>query len=293
MEVSIIIVNYNTCALLRDCLHSIYAHTHGIKFEILVVDNDSQDNSRQMLKDEFPQVRLIASNENLGFGRANNLGIEYSIGKYLFFLNSDTLLLNNAVKFFYDHCCTSKEKIGALGAILKGAGGSNIHSYGNFLTMKSELKDLTAKYLRFLKNKEIHYPKDVIGSKNVDYITGADLFVPRSIYEELGGFDPRFFMYCEEVDWQQRMAEAGYERTIIGGPEIIHLEGGSDASQSNIWSASRLKHIYESKKLYLEKYNKGVRYRMFRIVCIMLRTPIVLMLICIKNREYKILLKSL
>ncbi|WP_418696915.1 glycosyltransferase family 2 protein [Bacteroides sp.] len=284
MDVSIIIVNYNTCELLHNCLYSIYKYTQDIEFEVIVVDNDSKDNSRSMLANEFPNVALITNQENLGFGKANNIGIKHSRGKYLFFLNSDTLLLNNAIRIFYDYCNENpNERIGALGTILKSIDGENIHSYGHFITLGSELKGVIAKYLRFLKDRKIHHPDDVVTAKEVDYITGADLFVPRNVYEELGGFDPRFFMYCEEVDWQHRMAEAGYKRIIIPGPEIVHLEGGSDTSQSNIWSANRLKHIYKSKRLYLEKYNKGVKYRMFRIANIMLRTPIILMLIITKN----------
>lgn len=285
MEVSIIIVNYNTCKVLCDCLQSIYIHTRDISCEIIVVDNDSQDNSRKMLTDKFPEVTLIASPENLGFGRANNLGIKHAKGEYLFFLNSDTLLLNNAVKIFHDYCLSSIEKIGALGAILKSNNGKNIHSYGELITMKSELKELTAKYLKFLKDKKKHHPDDVINAKEVGYITGAALFVPRNVYEELGGFDPRFFMYCEEVDWQCRMAEAGYKRIIIPGPEIAHLEGGSDASQSNIWSANRLECIYKSKKLYLEKYNGGIKYRMFKIAYITLQIPIELIFIKTKKMQ--------
>lgn len=294
MDVSIIIVNYNTCELLRNCLCSIYEHTQNIEFEIIVVDNNSQDGSQKMLNNEFQQVKLINSQENLGFGRANNLGIQHAKGKYLFFLNSDTLLLNNAIKIFHDYCLSSNERIGALGAILKSNNGKNIHSYGNFITMKNELKELISKYLRFLKDKEIHHPDNVINAKGVDYITGADLFVPRNVYEELGGFDPRFFMYCEEVDWQYRMEESGFKRIIISGPEIVHLEGGSDASQSNIWSANRLECIYKSKKLYLGKYNRGVKYRMFKIAYATLRIPIILTLTFINNGGgYKRLLKTM
>ena len=294
MEVSIIIVSYNTCDLLRNCLISIYRQTQDIEFEVIVVDNDSKDRSQDMLENEFPQVKLVASQENLGFGKANNLGMARAAGKYLFFLNSDTLLQNNAVKLFYDYCRSTNEKVGALGTILRNANGSNIHSYGKFITLKSELKELTAKYLRFLKDKETHHPEDVSFSKEVDYITGADLFVPRYVYEELGGFDPRFFMYCEEVDWQRRMMEAGYKRIIIPGPEIVHLEGGSDVASSTVWSANRLKNIYESKRLYLEKYNRGLKYKSFRVAYIILRIPVIIILMFVKKwGGYAALLKKI
>ena len=97
MDVSIIIVNYNTRDLLKDCLISIYKHTTEIDFEVIVSDNGSVDGSIEMLKQEFSQVVLIENNANLGFGTANNRGLAVARGKYIFYLNSDTILLNNAV----------------------------------------------------------------------------------------------------------------------------------------------------------------------------------------------------
>ena len=103
MQVSIIIVNYNTKELLNNCLKSIYKYTKDIDFEIIVSDNGSTDNSISMLKTEFPQVVIVDNGKNLGFGAANNKGLEIAKGKYIFYLNSDTLILNNAVKIFYDY----------------------------------------------------------------------------------------------------------------------------------------------------------------------------------------------
>ena len=120
MDVSIIIVNYNTKQLLKDCLNSIYEHTENISFEVIVSDNGSKDGSIEMLKAEFPQVILIENNANLGFGKANNKGLAIAKGKYIFYLNSDTILLNNAVKLFFDYFEENgkKENIGALGCNL-------------------------------------------------------------------------------------------------------------------------------------------------------------------------------
>ena len=141
MDVSIIIVNYNTKHLLEDCLSSLYALTQSIDFEVIVVDNASSDDSETYITRKFPQVKWINSGENIGFGRANNLGAKYADGKYLFLLNSDTLLLNNAIKAFYDYAEThSEEQIGALGCWLVDSNhnlyfdqyfvvGNNNHSY--------------------------------------------------------------------------------------------------------------------------------------------------------------------
>ena len=116
-DVSIIIVNYNTMDLTRNCLKSVFEQTKDISFEVIVSDNGSNDGSIEMIKSEFPQVVLIENNANLGFGAANNRGLKMTKGKYIFYLNSDTVLLNNAVKNFFDYWENSpeKEKIGAFG----------------------------------------------------------------------------------------------------------------------------------------------------------------------------------
>ena len=131
MNVSIIIVNYNTKKLLSDCLKSIYEQTKDLEFEVIVSDNGSTDGSIEMLKSDFPQVILIENNANLGFGTANNRGLSVAKGKYIFYLNSDTILKNNAVKYFFDFWENSPEpeKIGGLGANLLNSAGETIHSY--------------------------------------------------------------------------------------------------------------------------------------------------------------------
>ena len=238
-DVSVIIVNYNTSDLLRDCIKSIHEKTTGIDYEIIVVDNDSHDGSVKMIHESFSEVRVIQAGGNLGFGRANNLGMESAVGRYLFLLNSDTILLNNAIKIFFDRAEKLKKdgcRFGALGSVLLDRNTNTCHSYGSFITPTGELKELMAKYLRFLKNINNNHPPKVEDSLDVDYITGADMFVPAEVFYQTGGFDPDFFMYCEEVDWQKRMAEAGYRRIVIDGPEIIHLEGGSEKNTLTFWS---------------------------------------------------------
>lgn len=280
MDVSIIIVNYNTCDLLKQCIQSIITNTREVVYEIIVIDNDSHDESCQMLKNDFPTVKLIRSNINLGFGKANNLGIKQASGKYLFFLNSDTILCNNAIKNFFEFSISYTDKLGATGTILKDNNGNNIHSYGKFITIKSELKNVLTKYSKIFgvkNNTDYLYPPAIKESKEVDYITGADLFIPYKVYQELEGFDPMFFMYCEEVDWQYRMAINGYKRLIINEPEIIHLEGGSDPSQSSAWSFNRMKNIFTSKLYYIKKHNKYSAYICFRFFYLGLWIPLILL----------------
>lgn len=296
MDVSIIIVNYNTKELLRDCIQSIHNKTQNIDYEIIVVDNASSDGSLEMLNEDFPNILTINAGENLGFGKANNLGMSKASGKYLFLLNSDTILLNNAIKDFYDKAeflYNQGHNIGALGAILLDKNGNSCHSFGPFITPMSELKEVAAKYLRFLKDKNLTNPPKVKGFLNVDYITGADMFVPNKVYKETGGFDPDFFMYCEEVDWQKRMQLAGYSRMIIEGPDILHLEGGSDSGEKKIWSPKRLYNMYASRKKYRKKHYNKLILPLFRAFRFIFDLPSILLIALFNRRkEYLQLIKQ-
>lgn len=282
MDVSVIIVNYNTRQLLCDCLESIRGKTEGVDYEVIVVDNDSRDDSREVVTSRFPWVKWIQSDENLGFGRANNLGMEYAQGKYFFFLNSDTLLVNNALLEFYRYS-EANPGFGALGCILYGKDMKPCHSYGRFPTQGQVLKETLAKYLRFLKDKSKFHPEKTNSPICVDYITGADLWVPRSVFEKVGGFDPKYFMYFEESDWQCRMKKSGFDRIIIPGPEIIHLEGGSDKSESRTWSPTRLANFYKSQKIYQKKFYSKWSYPFFRIIYLLLNSPSIIMTAIYKN----------
>ena len=236
MDVSVIIVNYNTIELTRNCLISVFEQTKDIDFEVIVSDNGSTDGSIEMIKNEFPNVVLIENKANLGFGAANNRGLKIAKGKYIFYLNSDTVLLNNAVKMFFDYWenAENKELIGALGAwLLKD--NQVIHSFGDFPTcrnifgtffraIRSSLFGNLKKYRKTIKKN--NNPDDFKTKEIYGYITGADLFVrndPSAI------FDERYFMYFEESDLQfNNFFRKGLKRIILTEPKIVHFEGGSD-----------------------------------------------------------------
>ena len=239
MDVSIIIVNFNTSALLKDCLQSVFEQTKGIAFEVIVSDNGSTDGSVEMIKSDFPQVVLVENNANLGFGTANNRGLDVAKGKYIFYLNSDTILLNNAVKIFFDFWenLPEKDNIGAIGANLLNRKNEVIHSHGTFLDFGVELKNslkalrATIAYAILSIFSKKFPPLDIQDDRAqffvgaVDYATGADLFLKN---DQFARFDERFFLYCEETDLQLQMAKAGKTRLLIDGPKIIHLSGGGD-----------------------------------------------------------------
>lgn len=264
MDVSIIIVNYNTCELTRNCLKSIFEQTKGIDFEVIVSDNDSKDDSKEMIKKEFPQVILIENNANLGFGAANNRGLKIAKGKYILYLNSDTILLNNAVKLFFDYWenSTEKDTIGALGGNLLDKDGSVTFSYGNFPKPIREIirfwKKIFITYIKIILSIcKIDYRKYkkkavyIIKNGNVGFVSGANLFVKNN---ELALFDERFFLYFEETNLEYQMMKKDLYRKVITGPKIVHLCGGSDTIKKNDYiSFSSIQ--YDLSRIRFIKYN--------------------------------------
>lgn len=263
MDVSIIIVNYNTKLLLADCLATVFEKTKDVAYEVIVVDNASTDGSEEYIKERYPSVKWINSGENLGFGRANNLGAKYATGKYLFLLNSDTLLLNNAIHIFFDYAESHQhERIGILGSWLLDKDEKNNNSFGFFPCTTNEINYLLGKY-------QLPSFNDITEEKEVDYITGADLFIERRLFEGLDGFDKNIFMYYEETDLQYRLALRGLSRKIIPGPRIIHLEGGSFENKG--LSLKRFLMAQTSYNYYLRKNFHGLNYYFSRVMLCLIR----------------------
>ena len=252
MDVSIIIVNYNTKALTKQCLQSVYKKTHDIDYEIIVVDNASIDGSQEMLRSEFPNVKLIENTENLGFGRANNLGAKSAKGKYLFLLNSDTILLNNAVKILADFM-DNHSKCGICGGNLFDVDRNPTLSYRSLPSIWQELK--------ILLNLPIEQYNKSYNPKTVGYITGADLMIRYDLFNQLNGFDVDFFMYYEETELTYRTKKMGYSTYSVPQAEIIHLEGQSEKSQKQIFEMN-----CESKKLYLKKTHSAFYYKIVNCI---------------------------
>lgn len=228
MDVSVIIVNYNTRQLTDDCISSIVDKTKNVSYEIILVDNHSTDGSREFFASDS-RVHYIYSDENLGFGRANNIGAGKAQGKYLFLLNSDTVLLNDAISMLCSKMEELPDDVGCLGTMLLDAAHNIGLSYGHFPSLGSSLRHLVFDAFHVDAKRERYFnyagaPKD--GELlDVDYITGADVFVRKDLYLKHGLFNPIFFMYYEETEMQRRYAYKGYRRCILGGPQIVHLEG--------------------------------------------------------------------
>jgi len=259
MDVSIIIINYNTKDLIINCLKSIYEKTHNIGFEIIVVDNNSSDGSQEAIKKNFVDVILIENNENIGFGRANNIGYEAANGKYIFLLNSDTYLLNNAIKSFYDTFEQLPNDVSCLGSLLLNEDRKFVRSFGNFIILKRLIK---SSFLTLMNKKKSYLDSQMLSSLKlpfeVEVVIGADLFIRRNVIEKLGFFDPRFFMYHEENDLQRRFYNSGYKQFIIDGPKIVHLEGKSSKKMNTL--------IIEGTFIYLKKWENRFLYYLYRIM---------------------------
>jgi GT2 family glycosyltransferase len=276
MDVSIIIVNYNTKDLLVDCINSIYQQTKDVVFEIIVVDNSSTDGSEKIIKEKFPKTVFLQSGGNIGFGKANNLGVEKAIGEYVFLLNSDTILLNNAVLCFFNFSKSNKNlNVGCLGTVLLDEDRNSIHSSGSFPSKRRIIFEVLNNYLNNFFRSPFKKERREFGKSNyfeVDYITGADLFLSRKLFRDLKGFDPMFFMYYEETDLQKQISKLGMKRLLIKGAEIIHLEGGSNKAQS--FSAKRRIMISVSLFKYLKKNSFILNYYIFRLIFFIIRLPI-------------------
>lgn len=238
MDVSVIIVNYNTKEITQSCIDSVFEKTEGVDYEVILVDNGSTDGSKEQFEKDT-RIQYIYNEVNLGFGRANNIGYQHSCGKYLFLLNSDTLILNNAIKEFYDRMESHADRVACMGCILKGRNGQRTHSYGTFPTLVNEIMRRVP-LLRRYKKGMVGFdtkPISIIDQHcfEVEYVTGADLFMRKDIADKYGLFDPDFFLYYEETEMQYRYKKHHYISCIIDTPNIIHFRGGSNKKGVDRW----------------------------------------------------------
>lgn len=273
MDVSIIIVNYNTPEMTNNCINSIICQTSGLEYEIILIDNASTDRSREIFS-ENKKIKYYYSYENMGFGRANNVGMILSSGKYIFLLNSDTLLKNNAIKIFYDYAEINKQKA-FYGAWLLDKSNAVTHSGASIPTIKTELRLALLPYLnrfpyiknrKWLTNFNTDLPYSDLDLCETGYVTGADMFFSREILNECSWFDHNFFMYYEESDWQRRGKAFGIRSYLINGPKIVHLH---DFSKSPSVKTELMQ--LKSNKYYHKKYNCFFTYHIYSIVLFLLR----------------------
>lgn len=234
MDVSVIIVNYNTTVLTEQCVASIVHFTKEVSYEIIVVDNASPDRSIENITQKFPQVQLLKSPVNAGFGGANNVGIRMSKGEFVFLLNSDTQLVSNAIASFLTFMRTpANGNVAVCGGELYTGTAKRTASFGNFpgwlfAVSSAGLLYLYRSYYRRHLDPGVENYDDRI--KPVPFVSGADMFIRKKVLDETGLFDEDFFLYFEETELSYRIHKKGYQSVIIPSVRIIHHEGASGES---------------------------------------------------------------
>lgn len=221
--VSIIYVNYNTIDLISNSIKTVIKNVINTEYEIIVVDNNTQDLTS--LKNIYPSIKLVQLNENVGFGRANNKGADITSGDYLFFLNPDTLLINDAITSMVN-TFKSNPSIGVVGGNLYDETGAPMHSYYWLtLSLKYIIRSmLFPKWYYSGIKYQFNFSSHI---KEVGYITGADLMIKKSVFEKIGGFSSHIFMYYEDVDLCYKVKKNGYSIFNTPDSKIKHLEGKS------------------------------------------------------------------
>ena len=234
MDVSVIIVNWNTKELLRDCLSSVYEHAGNVDYEIIVIDNASTDGSASMVKDDFRQVILIENSDNRGFATANNQGMAVAKGRYVLLLNSDTIVLDNSiantVRFADDN-----PRAAVTGCRVLNPDRTLQRTCFMFPSILNMLLSSTYLYKLFPKSRFFGREQMTWWDRNdvrqVDAVTGCFMLVRREAIEQAGMMDEHFFMYGEETDWCYRFRQKGWKVMFAPVGEIIHFGGQSTAQQ--------------------------------------------------------------
>jgi GT2 family glycosyltransferase len=234
MEVSIVCVNWNALAYLRESLASIYQHTSGIRFEIIVVDNASPDGGGDALKAEFPEITLVKSSKNLGFAGASNLGFRHSSGSYVLLLNPDTKLVSPAINILVEQM-KSLPDAGILGCRLLNTDLSvQTASVQKFPTLLNQLTNV--EYLR------LRWPgcplwdisplfRNTEAPVKVEVIPGACMLLKREVFEKAGLLTEDYFMYAEDIDLNYKVRRLGFSSYYVGAAQIVHHGGKSSSRQ--------------------------------------------------------------
>ncbi|MHB1000914.1 MAG: glycosyltransferase family 2 protein [Armatimonadota bacterium] len=255
MDLSIIIVNWNTCRELRNCLASVERDNTG-NMEVIVVDNASSDNSRQMVKDEFAQVHLIENTANVGFAKGSNTGISISRGRYVLLLNPDSEVQQgsfNALIRFGDE----NPQAGIFGLKVLNSDGTIQHSCRKAPTLGAVLFRNSVMGRLFPNNP---YTREYLMASwdhdkiaEIDWVSGAALVMRRELIDDIGILDERFYMYCEDMDLGYRARQSGWKVMYFPGAVVVHAKGRSSDKDPNRMIIEHHKSMYR----YFMKHNAG------------------------------------
>ena len=228
MDLSIIIVNWNAKEMLKNCLESILKYNSNMLVQIIIVDNSSSDGSKEMLKSLFPEVKVMDSGGNIGFGRANNLAIPNAEAPFVLFLNPDTVV-NETVLSEMIGFLTNNPAVGALGCKIRNSTGDiqDVPEQWWITPFRKVIELFLISKKMPLKIKRLIPIQDPNRSGYVSYLYGACLMIRKKTLDQVGGFDDRFFMYCEDIDLCHRIILAGWKLYYLSECEITHLVGGT------------------------------------------------------------------
>ncbi|MCL5675831.1 MAG: glycosyltransferase family 2 protein [Patescibacteria group bacterium] len=255
MDLSIILLSFNTRQLLDECLASIYDNTKNISFEVIVVDNASVDQSREMIKRKYPEVLMIANRTNLGYSAGNNLGIKKAQGRYLLFLNSDTQTVGNALKVMVEFSDNHPE-FGILGPKIVNPDKTPQRSIGSFYSLpRVVLAMLGLERLGFGRKTQ-----EEIGQ--VDWVCGAAIMVKREVFNKIGLWDENLFMYMEEVELCYRAKKNSITTAFLPEAVIVHKERGS----SKEGKKGAVINIYKGLLYFYKLYRPVREYNFLRFV---------------------------
>jgi GT2 family glycosyltransferase len=259
LEISVIIVNWNTCDLLRQCLQSVYRTVREIAFEVIVVDNGSTDGSVSMIEAEFPQVRTIVNAENRGFAAANNQALQIMSGRYALLLNSDAILLEGAAAALYRFMEGHPEAAMAFGQLLNGDGSkqNSIAAFPTLWTLLTNTSFMEYLFPRRYPSKRYPHP----GPIEIESGIGACMIVRKTAVDAVGMLDERYFFFFEETDWAFQMKRAGWKIYHVPAGRIVHFQGRSIGRNVR----SRIA-FYRSRYQFFRKWRSGTYNVAVRIV---------------------------
>ncbi len=265
-RISVILVNYRAPEFTGHTLRSLQRAIYAIPHEIIVVDNASGDHSLTYLRQHFPTIHYIALKENIGFGRANNLALERATGDWVWILNPDTLVPESLPQ----QLLQESERRSNLG----GIGVRMIDGSGRFLPESKRGKPMPWASACKLLGWANRFPKsrwfaqyyqghiDPKQSTEIPVLAGASMFASRELLTTLGGFDPRYFMYGEDIDLSVRLASEGRKNYYLAHTPLLHFKGESTDTQS----PSYIEHFYGAMELYVERYHPNLSGWMYRQV---------------------------
>jgi len=268
MELSIIIINYNTFQLTCNCIASLKKKLLDVDYEIVLVDNASVECSPDLFKEKFPFINLIKSPDNTGFTGGNNMGVEAAKGEYLLLLNSDTELINNAPKICLDYIKAHKE-VGMVSCQLQYPDGRIQHTCRRFRTISWELLEVFPFYKLLPKRKRemlmLHHYFDHQSFADVDWVWGAYMLFPRSIIQQLPKkkLSDDFFMYCEDTLWCWDFKQLGYKIHFLPQAKVMHVHKGSVSKDK--WIKIRTTSI-KNHATFMKKFYPDLRWYVFAAI---------------------------